>query len=379
MTIVFTGGGTGGHFYPLIAIAEAMQDIVREKRLVAPRLYFLSSNPFDAQSLFENSIVFIRVRAGKWRRYFSISNFTDLFATLAGFFTALITLFRLYPDVVVSKGGYTSVPVMLAARILGIPVVIHESDAKPGRANLFAGRFAKRIAISYEEAAHYFPKKVQGRIARTGIPVRKELLHPEIAGAREELKLEPGIPTVLVLGGSLGAKRINDTLVSALPDMVAWGNVIHQTGTGNYTEVEGIAKVALEKSPHKERYHPFPYLSALSLRRAAGVADVVISRAGSGTITEISIWKKPAILVPIPEAVSHDQRTNAYAFARTGGAVVLEESNLTPHLLVSEARRIAGNPELAKSMGEKGATFASPDAAKILAEAILGIALSHES
>jgi UDP-N-acetylglucosamine--N-acetylmuramyl-(pentapeptide) pyrophosphoryl-undecaprenol N-acetylglucosamine transferase len=242
-----------------------------------------------------------------------------------------------------------------------------------------AARFAKRIAIAFDEAARHFPLKVQSRIARTGIPVRKELLYVKQEGAREFLRLESQVPTILIMGGSFGARRINDTVVAALPTLVAFANVLHQTGTDLYTETVNVAKVVLESNTQKERYHAYPYLSALALREAAGVADVIISRAGSGAITEISIWHKPAILIPIPESISHDQRANAYAFARTGGAVVLEEANLTPHLLASEAKRIATNPELKKTMGERGATFAIPQSAQILAAEILAIALSHES
>ena len=378
MTIAFTGGETGGHFYPLIAIAEAVQDAVHERRLISPKLYFLSPTPFDATTLYDNNLIYIQIPAGKLRRYFDFRNITGLFVTLGGFFSALITLFRIYPDVLVSKGGYGSVPSVLAAAVLRIPIIIHESDAKPGRANLLASHFAQRIGIAYPEAAHYFSKNAQKRIARTGIPVRKELHHVELEGARQELNLDPGIPTLLILGGSLGARRINEVVVDALYDLVSFANVLHQTGTALYTETAGIASVALEGNPHKDRYHPFPYLSALSLRRSAGVADLVISRAGSSAINEISIWKKPAILIPIPESVSHDQRTNAYSFARTGGAVVLEEANLTPHLLISEARRITMNKELALSMGERGSRFADPDSARIIAEELPSIGLSHE-
>lgn len=241
-----------------------------------------------------------------------------------------------------------------------------------------AARFARKIAIAFPEAAERFPLSVRDKIARTGIPIRKELLKLETEGARQFLKLEAHIPTILVLGGSLGAARINDTVVAALPDLVSFANVVHQTGTALFSEVAGTARVVLEGNPDASRYNPQPYLSVLALRQAAGTADVIISRAGSGSIAEIAAWRKPAILIPIPEAVSHDQRTNAYAYARTGGAVVLEESNLTPHLLASEAKRIATNPEIARTMGEKGGAFADPDAAKILAEAILAIGLSHE-
>ena len=379
MTIVFTGGGSGGHFYPIIAIAEALQDLVREKHLVEPKLYYMAPTSFDEKALFENGIIFINTPAGKVRRYASIRNFTDSFITLIGTISALLTLFRLYPDVVMSKGGYGSVPTTLAARILGIPVVIHESDAKPGRANLLASKWAVRIAISFESAMKFFPEKVQSKIARTGIPIRKALMRIEKEGARQYLGLEEGIPTILILGGSQGAMNINEVIVSALPDLVSFANIIHQTGQANFKNVQEISQVVLTKNQHAERYHPINYLNEISLQRAAGVADIVVSRAGAGSIAEIGLWKKPAILIPIPESVSHDQRTNAYAYARTGAAVVLEEENLTPHLIVSEIKRITSNPELGKRMGDSAQGFTDPDASRILAGELLSIALTHES
>ncbi|PIR83379.1 hypothetical protein COU19_00745 [Candidatus Kaiserbacteria bacterium CG10_big_fil_rev_8_21_14_0_10_56_12] len=378
MKIVFTGGGTGGHFYPIIAIAEAMNTLVQERRLIEPQLYFLAPDPYDQEALFENGITFIRIRAGKWRRYFSLRNVSDTFVTLAGTVSALVTLFRLYPDVVVSKGGYGSMPTLIASRILRIPVVVHESDSKPGRASLYASRFAVKIALSYENAAAYFSKKAQGRIARTGTPVRKALLHVEPEGAREYLKLESGIPTVYITGGSQGSQKINETVISALPSLVAFANVIHQTGEAHLESSQAIAQVILDKNPHASRYHPFGFLSQLSLQRAAGIADLVISRAGTGTIAEISVWKKPSILIPIPEAVSHDQHGNAYAYARTGAAVVIEEGNLTPHLLASETERIIKDKAATARMSAAAARFTDPDAAKILASSILAIALGHE-
>ncbi|MBI5405476.1 glycosyltransferase [Candidatus Kaiserbacteria bacterium] len=379
MTIAFTGGGTGGHFYPIIAIAEALSDLVREERLIAPSLYYFAPNAFDEKALFENGIAFVRVPAGKMRRYASLRNVIDLFATLFGTLVASEKLFRLYPDVVVSKGGYGSVPTVLAARILRIPVIIHESDAKPGRANLLAARFAEKIAISFESAARYFPDRVQSKIARTGIPIRKALMRTEAEGATQYLGLERDVPTVLILGGSQGAARINDVVLSALPDLVSFANVIHQTGPAHFKNVEAVARVVLERSPHASRYHPINYLSEIALQRAAGAANIVVSRAGANSIAEIGLWKKPAIIIPIPEAISHDQRTNAYAYARTGAAIVIEEENLTPHLLASETRRIIDDLELGKRMAAGAAGFTDPDAARILARQVLAIALSHES
>lgn len=379
MKIVLTGSGTGGHFYPLIAVAEALRDLSHERRILEPTLYFLAPDPYDQQSLFDNKIIFVKCPAGKVRRYFSFRNFFDLFKTAWGTVSALITLFQIYPDVVVSKGGYTTVPVTLAANMLRIPVIVHESDAKPGRANLFAAARAYRVAISFESSRAFFPKKVQDRIALTGIPIRKELtLAGGTQGGAEELLLDKEVPTVLILGGSSGSQKINEVVMLALSELTTYVNVIHQTGKANFAEVQSLSKVALEKSAHPARYHAFPYLNIGSMRKAVGAAHLIVSRAGSTAISEISLWRKPSILIPIPESISHDQRSNAYAYAHTGGAVVLEEANLTPHVLVSEIRRITGNVEIARQMAERGSGFANADSARIIANEVLSVGLSHE-
>lgn len=379
MKVVFAGGGTGGHFYPIIAVAENIRALARERRLLMPKLYYVAPSAFDQEALFENEIGFVMCPAGKMRRYFSIQNFTDIFVTLAGFFSALITLFRIYPDVVFSKGGYASVPVVLAARVLGIPVFIHESDAKPGRANILAASFARRIAVTFESTAAFFPEKARAKVARTGIPVRSAIAHPEVEGAKQELGLDSSVPTILILGGSLGAQRINDVVLSALGDLVTFANIIHQTGKNNFKTVETTAKLVLEKSTNASRYHPFPFLNTLSMRRAAGAADLVISRAGMTTIAEIALWHTPAILIPIPESISHDQRTNAYAYVKTGAAIIIEEANLTQHVLSSEAKRILSDTALRATMSEHSKAFANADAGKIIAEEIIAISLAHES
>jgi len=378
MTIVFTGSGTGGHFYPNIAIAEAIREVAAVRHLLEPRLFYIAPMAFDEQALLSNGIVFIKSPAGKIRRYMSARNVLDIFVTIAGYFWSLLTLFRVYPDVVVSKGGYASVPTVLAARTLGIPVIIHESDARPGRANLLASHFATRIAVSFDDTAHYFPVKVRSRIARTGIPLRRDIAKLVPDSAREYLGLDSSVPTIFILGGSSGSQRINETIISTLPDLVAFANVIHQTGKANIEGVESTARVVLGKNPNASRYHPVAYLSAVAMREAASAADIIVSRAGATAIAEISLWKKPSILIPIPEDVSHDQRTNAYAYAKTGAAVVLEEANMTPHVIASELHRILSDPALAKSMGEKGSAFSPSDAAALIAEEVLRIALSHE-
>ena len=378
MKIVFTGGGTGGHFYPIIAVAEAIREIVTERHLVAPKLYFFAPAPYDEESLFANDIAFVQIPAGNMRRYFSLKNISNFFLTIWGVFVSIGKMFSVYPDVVFSKGGFGSVPVVIAAKLLDIPVIIHESDSKPGRANLLASHFADRVGIAFESSAHYFPKKAQSKLALIGIPIRREVARAEPEGAKQELGLDVALPTMFIFGGSTGSARINETILGALPDLVAIGNVIHQTGKAAIKEVEATANAELSKDPNASHYHPFAYLNAESIRRAAGAADVIVARAGSTSIAEISLWKKPAILIPIPESVSHDQRSNAYAYARTGAAVVLEEENLTPHLLASEIRRIVSDKSLAADMAAKGAAFMPGDAAKLIAEEVLRISLSHE-
>jgi UDP-N-acetylglucosamine--N-acetylmuramyl-(pentapeptide) pyrophosphoryl-undecaprenol N-acetylglucosamine transferase len=374
MRILFTGGGTGGHFYPIIAVAEELTALVKEKRLLAPELYYMSPTPYNEGLLFEHGIVYKRTTAGKLRRYFSILNFFDLFKTGWGVLRSLMAVYRLYPDVVFGKGGYASFPVLVAARILRIPVIIHESDSEPGRVNLWAGKFAARIAVSYADAVKYFPA---GRVAHTGNPVRKDIVDPIIDGAREYLKLEPDTPVVLFLGGSQGAERINDALIEALPEFVEKFEIIHQTGRNHLQEAVNTSNAVLAHNRHKARYKPFDYLNTLAMRMAAGVASVVVSRAGS-TIFEIAAWGKPSIIIPIPPAISHDQTKNAFAYARTGAGEVIEEKNLTPHILLSEITRLVTHPEDANRMSAAAKNFYKPDAARKVAEEILKIALSHE-
>ena len=378
MKILLTGGGTGGHFYPIIAIAEELNDLSKESRLLRPELFYLSTDPYNAGLLFENNIEFRQIDSGKIRRNMSpanvIANIFDMFKIAFGSLEALWTVFNIYPDVVFGKGGYASFPALLAARILRIPVVIHESDSVPGKVNKWAGSFAARIAVSYPDAAQYFPKD---KVAYTGNPIRKEVREVLSTGAYEYLKLDKDVPTLLILGGSQGAQHINEAIMDTLPQLVEKYQVIHQTGKKHIKVIQETRDVILEGSSHKDRYKPFEYLNVLELRMAAAVSNLVISRAGS-TIFEIAAWAKPSIIIPIPEAISHDQRSNAYAYARSGAAEVIEEKNLTPHVLVAEIDRLFQKPEDMQSMSKAAEAFARKDSAKLIAEEILSIALQHE-
>ena len=374
MRILFTGGGTEGHFYPIVSIAEELNSLTKEKKLLELELFFMSPTPYNPGVLFENGIIYKKNSAGKLRRYFSILNFFDLFKTGWGILVSLVQVYRLYPDVIFGKGGYASFPVLVAARILRIPVVIHESDTIPGRVNLWAGKFAKRVAVSYKDAAKYFRADT---VAYTGQPIRKELREPITSGAREFLKIKENIPVILVLGGSLGAQKINDTVLESLKRLVEKYAVIHQTGKNNIREVEATAEVVLHDSLHKDRYKAFDYLNILAMRMAAGISSIVISRAGS-TISEIASWGLPSIIIPINEKVSRDQHSNAFAYARAGAAVVIEENNLTSNILLSEIERLLTNDIEREKMKLAAKAFYKPNAARLVAEEILKIALGHE-
>lgn len=378
MRIVFTGGGSGGHFYPIVAVAEAIEDICNERRLLEPDLYYVGPEPFDSAALLEHGITYRPSPAGKIRRYPSLLNVFDFFKTGIGVLRSIMQLYNLYPDVVFSTGGYAAFPTLYAARILRIPVVIYDADATPGRVSLWSSKFARWIALAHEDAGAAFSSKVHDRIARVGHPIRKEIEHPSPEGGHEFLKLEPSIPTVFIMGGSQGAKAINEVILDALPDLIASYNVVHQAGNANAEEVSGIASVILKDSRFKDRYKIFGLLNTLALRMTAGIASVIVARAGSGTIFEIASWGIPAILVPIPEDVSHDQIENAFGYARAGAATVVEQKNLTPHLLTAEIRRILGDKALQDSMRKAAQSYARPDAARKVATALLSITIEHQ-
>lgn len=374
MRIVLTGSGSGGHFYPLIAIAGAIHETAKKQKILLPELYFMGPDPYDEGSLFASSVTFIRVPAGKLRRYRSLKNVVDLLKTIGGTGVALWKLFVMYPDVVMSKGGYTSTPVIIAAWLLRIPIVIHESDAKPGRANKLASKFARYIAISYDDTVQYFPEE---KVALTGIPVRHELLAPPPANTHEALNITDSRALLLILGGSQGAERINDLIISALEELLSTYEVIHQTGPNNATAALNAARTFIHDEEKLRHYHAHAFFDVTTLHAALSFASLIISRAGSGSIFEIALHGKPSILVPIPEDVSHDQRTNAYAYARTGSASVIEEENLTPNLLVAEITRIMSDRPLLEKMSTKASEFAPREAAERIAEALLAVTLEH--
>ena len=375
MKIVFTGGGTGGHFYPIVAVVQKINQIIDHEKILGAKLYYISDSPYDKEILFENGLLYEEISTGKMRTYFSFKNFSDIFKVFFGIINAVFKMFSIYPDVVFGKGGYASFPTIFAARILRIPVLIHESDSAPGRVNKWAGHFAKKIAVSFIEAADYFPKQ---RVAWTGQPIRIEIEHPaQRREALEYFKLESDLPVILVLGGSQGAELINNTILDALPRLVNNYQIIHQTGVRNLKMVTDRAEVILTDNQYKSRYLSIPFLSPLLIRMASGVATIIISRAGS-MLFEIASWGVPSILIPITNTNLDHQKKNAFNYARAGACSVVEEMNMTANILSGEIERIIEDKEGYKQMAQSAKDFNKPDAAMKIARALMDIALSHE-
>ena len=251
MRVILTGGGTGGHFYPLIAVARSLRDLADSKKILNFELIYASNEPYDPKILKEEEIRFLKIPAGKIRRYFSIWNLFDPFKTFFGVIRAIFAVYFNFPDVIFAKGGYASFPALFAARLFGVPVILHETDSVPGKVTRWASKFAKRIAISFPEAAKYFPKE---KTALVGNPVRREVVGGTWDEARDLFNLETGLPVVFVMGGSQGSEKINDLILDILPELLKFSQAIHQTGENNFEVSRSRAKIVLGSSPLAPRY-----------------------------------------------------------------------------------------------------------------------------
>lgn len=372
MRILFTGGGTGGHFFPIIAVAREIKRLAEEKRILDIQLYYIGPDDFANAELKDEDILSFAVWSGKVRRYFSWQNILDILKLTIGIMHALWKLFIIMPDVIFSKGGYGAVPTLVAGRIFRIPVIIHDSDAIPGIVTRWSAKFAKRIAVSYAHTAKFFPRE---KIALTGTPIRKRVLGGNPDEARELLGIYSKDPILFFIGGSQGAQKINAALIGVLPDLLKKYEVVHQTGKTNYEDVR-LETQTIEEKTAKGKYHPIAFLSEPQLRAAYTIADLVISRASSG-IFEIAAAGKPAILIPIKKSAQDHQRENAYQYAKTGATVIVEEDNLTPHLLMNEIEKLIGDRGHLQKMSEAAQKFARIDAATLIADEILKLGIHN--
>lgn len=368
LRIVLTGGGTGGHLFPLTTVAKKITEIEGEKRKVD----FMFMGPvgeLEKEIMESNQIQYKNILSGKIRRYISPHYVVDLLKLPLGFIQSLWHLLWFMPDVVFAKGGFASVPVVMAARLYRIPVLIHESDAIPGLANKFLGSISNKIAITFERARMYFPSP---RTITTGNPVRQEALGGSREKGREILNLHKEFkPVIFFIGGSQGAKIINDRILEYLDDLLEKYQVVHQTGKSHYNYVVREAQRKGYKIEHSD-YFPVAFLKD-ELKHVLALADVVVSRAGSTAISEIAANRKACILVPIKNSANDHQRINAFEVSKGGGAIVLEEDNFKKNILLHKIDDLLDNPQVRQKVETNIGKFYHPDANEKIATEILSL------
>lgn len=323
MRLLLVGGGTLGSVSPLIAIFEELQ----EKGSRFESLWVGTEDGPERTLVAEYNITYCPIPAGKLRRYFSVKNFTDLLSLMRGFWKSVWILLQFRPDVIIGAGSFVQVPIIAAAHCFSrkTKIIIHQQDVTTGLANQICARWADLITTSAEQSLNGF------NTIFTGNPYRKEILKGDVARAFEAFKLEPNLPTILVLGGGTGALAINELVTSAIPRLTKFCQIIHITGrhTTNAVPVS------------TPRYHLYEIMTTL-LKDAYAAADLVISRAGFATITELAALAKPSIIIPMPET---HQEANAQWLAENSAAVVLSQKTLTSEQLTERIRELLQNKE----------------------------------
>lgn len=390
MRVLLTGGGTGGHTFPLIAVSRQIKQLNKQAEL-----YYLGADDFSRQAFKQEPIEARFILSAKLRRYFSLKTLLDLIKLPLSFSQALFWLYLIMPDVIFSKGGPGSLMVVIAGWFYRIPVIIHESDTVSGLSNRLAGHFAKRVALAFEKPVASF---AQGKILITGNPLRENLLAGNKQEAQEIFQLVPNKPVLLVVGGSQGAQFLNKIVLPILPELLKKYQIIHACGSANYekykTSLRGgvllrhsvqasratkqsrgdtVARV-FKKPINLTNYHLHAFLDEKQMSLAYTAADLILARSGAGSIFEIAAKGKPSILVPLPDSAGDHQRVNAYEYAKTGAALVLEEPNLTEHVLAQRISALLNDSGVLSQMSQAALQFAKPNADKIIAQEIIELA-----
>jgi UDP-N-acetylglucosamine--N-acetylmuramyl-(pentapeptide) pyrophosphoryl-undecaprenol N-acetylglucosamine transferase len=356
--VAFTGGGTGGHIYPGLAIAAYL------RRRLECRIFWIGARTGIDRELVEGAgLCFFGVPSGRLRRYFSLKTIPDFFKVLGGFFAARRILKKERPALLFSKGGFVSVPPCAAAASLGIPVFTHESDYSPGlatRINIrFTAKNAPAIFTAYEDTAAFFPPALRSRVRVSGNPVRPEFRSADPQQGRAFLGLGGEERILLVLGGSQGAAEINKLVWESLGELTRWYTVVHQTGPGK-----------AEGQKAKARYLPYPYINE-AMPHVLAAAELVLGRSGAGTVWESAAAGVPMVLIPLRGTGTRgDQVENARFFEKAGAALVLSGGDLGPPELIRAVASLAEDPEKRKAMAAACRRIGAINGAALIADSI---------
>ncbi len=365
--VVFTGGGTGGHIFPGLAVAEALSSSLECRIVWIGSAKGVDRKIVESSELYSASpsvLEFIGIPAGKLRRYFSFQNFIDIFKVAAGFIKSFFILLKLKPVFVFSKGGFVSVPPCAAAKFLKIPVITHECDFSPGLATRINSKFANRILVSYQETAELLPASLRSKVICTGNPVRLSFYSGRPEKGRSFLNIKSNLPVLFVLGGSLGARQLNDLISDSIEYLVKHFVVVHQIGEANMDQGQKIKEGLLKSSPEfAENYKPYPFIKK-EMADVLSLSSIVVSRAGANTVWESAAAGKPMILVPLEKGSSRgDQIENAEFLKKKGSAEILLGEDVRPDIFIRLLRdlgfeeNISGNERL-KNMALASAALA---------------------
>jgi UDP-N-acetylglucosamine--N-acetylmuramyl-(pentapeptide) pyrophosphoryl-undecaprenol N-acetylglucosamine transferase len=369
LRLAITGGGTGGHVLPALAVVDEL----RQRGALADLIWIGSSEGVESQAADEAGIRFLAIPTGKLRRYLSLRNVTDAARIPLGVLAARRALAAFRPDVVLSTGGFVSVPAVVAARGIA-PVLTHEQTAIVGLANRINARFADVLAVSHSQTES-LAARLHGRVVVTGNPIRTGLTAGDRSRGLQRLGFEAALPVVYVTGGARGASPINQRIAALLPGILEQAQIVHQTGplsanadASNLSELKETLPEAV-----RHRYYVVEFLGE-ELPDIYAVAHLVVGRAGAGTIAELAYVGLPAILVPLPGARGDEQAVNARVLGDIGAAVVIAQQNATPERLQTEILALLEDPDRRARMATAARTIARPDAAARLTEELLSLA-----
>ncbi len=371
MNILVSGGGTGGHIYPALAVAKLL-----EKEYQARILYLGSDDGLETELAPAAGLPFAMIKAGKLRRYISWETVTGVARVPVGMAQAVGIVRKFAPDAAFTSGGYVAVPTGLAAWLNGVPLLMHQQDVPPNLSNRLIAPLATRISVAFEDSLPYF---AGGKTLWLGNPVRQEMLDIQQVApgqARQELGFGAELPLLLVTGGSQGARHLNQVVCKALPGLLGHCQVLQISGKQLFEETREQSEQAVAELDEevRKRYRLAAYLNA-EMPAALQAATLVLCRSGAATLSELAVLGRPSMLVPLPPAIgSSPQEANAEMFGRKAAAEVIKDADLESEKLVERVKAIIGSQEHLKSMEEAALTFAKPDATQEIAAEVVKIA-----
>ncbi|GAA2598378.1 UDP-N-acetylglucosamine--N-acetylmuramyl-(pentapeptide) pyrophosphoryl-undecaprenol N-acetylglucosamine transferase [Winogradskya consettensis] len=373
--LVVTGGGTGGHTYPALTTINALRERLAKAGIEPDLLWVGVHGGLEEKISARAGVPFRAITTGKLRRTPTprelMRNVVDAFRIPIGIGQAVLTVARNRPSVVLSTGGYVSVPIGLASRLFGVPYLMHEQTLALGLANRILAKFATRILLSQEPSLQHLTPKARERAVVTGNPIRPELFTGDREKGAAAFGLDPRVPIVVVTGGAAGAQQINRLLAAVLPDVLPYCQVIHQCGSLSYAEMQQVAAQLPPALAHRYKVLDFIHEQMPDVLAAA---DVVLARSGAGTVAELTALGKPSILIPYGASAGGEQRSTAKHLAGLGAAVMLDGPTATPENLCTELMSLVSDPARRAAMAHSAAAQGHPDAADKVVDEILTVA-----